>query len=391
MERRSIVTIYVRHSEGCEHKNRKNATFYRGCDCVKWLRYSGEFCFCKATARVRRHSQHKLSADTRSWSTAEDKRSEMQRRLDSGETGSPVPTVDAKRATVAQALETFIQAKEGEGCSTATIRKLRNQITGLERFLAERSKFFPNEITATDLIEFRSGWTWKSGLTRQKAQQNFRGFLRSCCKENLTELLAALKTIRLSKADVARLEPQPFSEAELKKLVRQISKTFPNDAEKAARMTALIHLQVSTGLAIRDAVQLERDSIKGGWLKIRRQKTNRPVEQKLDEGLHRELLAVANGNPKYIFWNGTSQPTSATGLWQTDLRELMDDAGLWIKGNLSHRFRDTAVDFWIGQGCSIVEIAAMLGDTVTIVEKHYRKLLSGRMAERLAKVPTRSW
>jgi len=69
----------------------------------------------------------------------------------------------------------------------------------------------------------------------------------------------------------------------------------------------------------------------------------------------------------------------------------MTDAGLWIKGNLSHRFRDTAVDFWLGQGCSILEVAAMLGDTVPIVEKHYRKLLSSRMAARLAKVPTRSW
>lgn len=33
----------------------------------------------------------------------------------------------------------------------------------------------------------------------------------------------------------------------------------------------------------------------------------------------------------------------------------------------------------------------MLGDTVAIVEKHYRKMLSKRMADRLANVPTRSW
>jgi hypothetical protein len=70
-------------------------------------------------------------------------------------------------------------------------------------------------------------------------------------------------------------------------------------------MTALIHCMVSTGLAIRDTVQLERESIAGGWLRIRRQKTNRPVEQKLDTGLYRELLSVANGNPKYLF--GTEQ------------------------------------------------------------------------------------
>ena len=251
--------------------------------------------------------------------------------------------------------------------------------------------FFPAQITASQLIEFRSGWTWKSGVTKQKAQQNFRGFLRSCCRENLPDLLRALKTIRLSKADVERLEPQPFSEAELTKLLAAVSETFPDQTDRIARVTALIHLQASTGLAARDAVQLQRADIAGGWLRIKRQKTGKPVEQKLDKGLYQELLAVANSNPKYIFWNGTSQAEVATGLWLDELRVVMKQAGLWIKGNLSHRFRDTAVDFWLGSGCSVVEIAAMLGDTVTIVERHCRKLMSKRMQERLAKVPTRSW
>ena len=69
----------------------------------------------------------------------------------------------------------------------------------------------------------------------------------------------------------------------------------------------------------------------------------------------------------------------------------MEDAGLWIKGNLSHRFRDTAVDFWLGAGCSLTEIAAMLGDTVSVLEEHYLSLISKRMEERLAKVPVRTW
>ena len=391
MIRCSVVMIYVRHSETCEHGNRKNANFYRGCGCVKWLRYSGEACFCKSHARLRPHKQHKLSADTRSWTVAEDKRAELQHKLDSGDTGPLTPVSEPSRPTIAEHIETFITAKQGEGCGPATIRKLRQQLGMLEQFLSARSKFFPLEITATDLIEFRAGWSWKSGVTRQKAQQNVRGFLRSCCKDNLPELLGALKTIRLSRTDIVRLEPQPFSEEELKKLLAQVPKTFTDDEGKAGRMTTLIHFMVSTGLAIRDTIQLERTNIAGGWLKIKRQKTNKPVEQKLDESLYRELLAVANSNPKYVFWNGTSRPTSATGLWQEDLRTVMKGAGLWIKGNLSHRFRDTAVDFWLGSGCSIVEISAMLGDTVTVVEKHYRKLMSQRLAERLAKVPMRSW
>jgi len=39
----------------------------------------------------------------------------------------------------------------------------------------------------------------------------------------------------------------------------------------------------------------------------------------------------------------------------------------------------------------MTEIAAMLGDTVAIVEKHYADLASKRMEERLAKIPVRAW
>jgi len=255
--------------------------------------------------------------------------------------------------------------------------------------MAGRSKYFPSEVTVKDVVDFRAGWIYPSGVTRQKAQQNLRGFLRQCCRENLPDLLGALKTIKLSKADKARLEPQPFTEKELTRLLAQVPKTFA--ADKATKVTALIHCMVSTGLAIRDTVQLERDNLEDGWLRIDRQKTGKSVRQKLDRALCAELAAVANGNPKYIFWNGASKPTTATGQWQDDLRHLMQDAGLWIEGNLSHRFRDTAVDFWLGAGCSLTDVAAMLGDTVAVVERHYANLASKRMEERLAKMPSRKW
>lgn len=354
---------------------------------MKWLRYSGDACLCGYSHAGR---QHRVTANTRVWGVAEEKREELQRRIDTGETAPLVPVLVVKKRTIVVEIETHLAAKKSEGLSAATLRKLKYQLGTFEQFLSARSKFFASEITPTDVIEFRSGWTWKSGVTRQKAQQNLRGFLRLCCTDNLEKLLSVLKPIKLSKADTTRLKPQPFSEEELKKLLAQVPKTF-TDATRAAKMTALIHCQVSTGLAIRDTIQLERENLRGGILRIERQKTGKPVVQKLDDGLFQELLKVANGNPRYVFWNGTSLPTSATGLWQTDLRQLMTDAGLWIKGNLSHRFRDTAVDFWLEQGCDMTTVAALLGDTTRTVERHYADLASKRMGDRLAKMPTRSW
>ena len=145
---------------------------------------------------------------------------------------------------------------------------------------------------------------------------------------------------------------------------------------------------IATGVAIRDAVQLERKNIQDGWLRINRQKTRRPVRQHLDPALCRELL---DGEGKYVFWDEKIQVTAAVTRWQDDLRLLMQEAKLWIPGNTSHRFRDTAVDYWLGQGCSLTEVAAMLGDTLAVTERHYSSLASHRMESRLAKLPSWSW
>jgi hypothetical protein len=39
----------------------------------------------------------------------------------------------------------------------------------------------------------------------------------------------------------------------------------------------------------------------------------------------------------------------------------------------------------------MTEVAAMLGDTVAIAEKHYARLASKRMSDRMSKLPVRSW
>lgn len=374
MKHRPVVQVFVRHKLSCPHLHRE---FYRGCPCPKYLRYS-------------LNGQHRRTAGTRTWGVAEEKAAELQNQLDRGSHIIVKVSRESETLTITQAIETFLSGKTSEGLSRATLRKLKFQLNQFERFMrrSPQARFFPAEITTADLIDYRATWdAWKSGVTRQKAQQNLRGFLRSCCKSNLPDLLSALKPVRLSKADKERLEPQPFTEQELRHLLAQVPETFPD--MKAAKITALIHCMVATGLAIRDTVQLKRTDIQDGWLKIDRQKTGRSVRQKLDDGLRDELLSVAGD--RYLFWDGVSEATSAVGLWQADLRQLMQDAGLWIKGNLSHRFRDTAVDFWLGLGWTLTDVADALGDTVAIVERHYKSLDSKRAQERLAKLPIRSW
>ena len=370
---RPVVTIFVRHRETCSYRSR--GEFYRGCQCSKFLRYS------------RNGKQYRKAAGTRTWSIAEDRAVELQESLDRGDTPRPI-VVKAPQATIADAIETFISAKESEGISARRVKKLRLQLNDFEQFMQSRNKLYPSLVTATDVIDYRATWDtkWKA-TTRQKAQQNLRGFLRTCCRENLNDLLAGLRTIKLSKEDKSRLEPKPLTEKEIKTLLAQIPKSLA--AEDVPTATLLVKFMIATGVAIRDTVQLERRNIRDCWLRINRQKTGRPVRQHLDPNLCRELL---DGKGQYVFWD-TEKMTigGAVTKWQDDIRLLMQEAKVWIPGNTTHRFRDTFVDWQLGQGCSLTDIAAMLGDTLAVTERHYASLASHRMESRLAKLPKRSW
>jgi hypothetical protein len=245
--RKPVVTIYVRHQGSCRYVSRQGRSFARDCDCVKWLRYSADACFCIGH-RHGHHRQHKLTTGSRSWTVAEERRAELQHRLDSGD-ATPLPhTPDTRQQTIEQRIEDFLLMRQGNNCGAARIKKLRAQLKTFQGFLAERSKFFPSDITDTDLIHYRARWneTWKASVTRQKGQTTLRGFLKFVGR---SELLTVLGTIKDTNEDKERMAPKPFSEAELKKIFEQVPVTFP-DSAKAAKMTTLIRFMVATGCAI---------------------------------------------------------------------------------------------------------------------------------------------
>jgi hypothetical protein len=115
---------------------------------------------------------------------------------------------------------------------------------------------------------------------------------------------------------------------------------------------------VSSPLSVLSGPRNWRESVPG---------SGKSVQQRLAPGLLAELAAVVNENAQFVFYNGTATPENVTVNVSHDLKRLMVHAGLYIKGNLTNRFRDTAADYWLGEGCSMTEVAVLLGDTVTTV------------------------
>jgi integrase len=241
--RRSVVSVYVRHAGECPFADKP---FYHACQCVKWLRYS------------KAGKQYKQTANTRTWSIAEAAAAELQQQLDSGDS----PSAPSTEKTIKEHVDTYLLGKRSVA-GGETLRKLTQQLSRFEAFMAGRGKLYPREITPTDCIEYRAGWATWGDLTAAKAQSNLRGFLKACCRENRIDLLDVLGTIKQTREGKQRRKPRPYTEEEIRLLLSQVPKTFP-DPVKAQTVSTAIRFMIATGVAIRDTVQLEKASLRDG-------------------------------------------------------------------------------------------------------------------------------
>jgi integrase/recombinase XerD len=377
------ISIVVRHSADCP---RKADRFYKQCKCKKHLEWFAD------------GKQHRVSAKTRSWAVAEELLSIKREQYKNGDTAaavSPVPTTGATRTTIEGKIPLFVIAKKNAGRCADTLGKYETELPRFAEFMTKRSKFYPEQITNDDLVSYQGTWDslYPSKLTRSKVQERLKAFVKfACTAPHAAEIISKDKfqTIKIKKSD--RQAADPFTDAQVDKMLAKIPVIFAgSDADLVKvriRLTALIHLMVSTGIAIVDACRLQKSDFENGWLDIDRKKTETKVRIQLNAALVEELLIVKNGNPKYVFWDGSTKLHSLTGNFQKQLRRLMKAAGCYKKGNLSHRFRDTYAEFLFANGQSVTAVAEALGDSEATIRRHYKKPASD---DRLAKLPQRTF
>jgi integrase/recombinase XerD len=259
------------------------------------------------------------------------------------------------------------------------INKYRRELGRLEAFLARRGISFPNQIGVDDLYAFRNTWggMYASTMTQQKTQERLRGFLRYLHDAGRMERVPRLNAIQVDEPPT-----MPLSEKEYQALLDAVPLEF-TDAQQAQKVRALIRLMRHSGLAIQDAATLERGNIVHDARKephrivTSRQKTGTHVSVPIPDDVAQELLAVLNGNPKYVFWSGVGQKESSPKNWQKRFRRLRVKAGL--PDFHPHQLRDTfAVDL-LSKGVPLVEVSKLLGhESIKTTEKSYAKWVPER-------------
>ncbi len=371
-----LITIFVRHSPGCKYAGDE---FEKRCHCRKHLRWSQD------------RKQQRVSAHTRSWTEAENKKRELEDQL-----AGRVPAVKAEEAqrTVQAAIDVFLKDKEVQGVTASVMGKYKRELDRLREHCEANRVFTLQGLTRELLTGFCATWpdVYSSSYTRSKVRERVRSFLRYCYEAQWLPRIPTLPKIKIEEPPTL-----PLSDAEYKRLLGAIATTVTEHMQ--AKVHALIQLMRFSGLAIRDALTLKRSELQRDKAKklyrvvTARQKTGTHVSVPIPPNVAKELLTVLNGNPEYVFWSGDGEEESITKSWsKLYLAPLFDAAKLSSNGYLkSHRLRDTfAVDL-LQKGVPLEEVSKLLGhESIKTTEKHYSKWMKGRQ-DRLDSLVTGTW
>lgn len=375
------ITIFVRHRTDCP---RAGDEFYKACRCSKHLRWSNG------------GRQHRQSAKTRSWSIAEERRREIEAQFSGADPLHPDEIIRLEAhsgKTIERAVELFLSDKRSQGLDNDVLKKYERELTRFRHFMTKQSKLFPREIALEDLTEFRAGWLalYPSSTTRSKVQERLRAFLRYCYESQLIDRVPKLSPIKVDEPPTI-----PLTDKEYTKLLDVIPDEFAGD--KAIRVRAFVRLMRFSGLAIRDAVTLEKAEMR--WderaklhrVVTNRQKTGTHVSVPIPPDVAEEIIAAMklNGNHKYAFWNtGTGKPQTAVTNWQHDLRQIFRAAG--IENGHPHQLRDTFAVGLLEQGVPLEEVSKLLGhESIKTTERYYAKWVKARQ-DRLDSLVVATW
>lgn len=372
-----VITIFVRHSEGCKYEADE---FSKRCDCRKHLRW------------FRDGKLHRRPAKTRSWSEAEDVKREIVDQL-SGRTTD----ADNTAKSIPDAIALFIKDKQVQGAGESAISKYVRDLGRLRNYCEGQLVFTVQGINRELLTGYMATWeaVYPSSVTRSKTREQLRGFLRYCYECGWQSRIPVLPKIK-----VDAVPTLPLTEAEFNHLLGSIpvALAHPQAAPKRVKVRALLLLMRWSGLAILDALSLRRSDIKWDGKVYRvvtsRQKTGVDVSVPIPPDVAKEIIAVPNeANSTYLFLSGNSKPKNTTTKWQTRfILPVFKAAGLYGDGHMvSHRLRDTFACDLLEKGVPIQEVSKLLGHTsIRTTEKSYSAWVQGRQ-DRLDALVIGTW
>jgi len=292
----------------------------------------------------------------------------------------PLPTPARRVETkLEKNIELFINEARAGNVSASHLRNLEWSFGKLKNFADKHGITAIEDFTRDNLAEFRLGLAGTSESKNHNLKR-VRSFIRSrVFGEKREIMLSALKFIKKTEADEERLKPKPFTPTQIARLLYLANE----------RQALFIRLCYQTGLSGIDAIHVTRKQVAGGILRTKRRKTKKPVEMRLSQDLYRDLMAYADKHEHHQFIFSPGQPPrTATLIIRAEIRSVMQAALLWDStSGVLHRFRDSFVARCIEAGKLPKDVAALIGDNLDTMLRHYADLFEIGREERLEAPP----
>jgi len=379
------ITIFVRHSANCKYRGDE---FYRRCNCRKHFRW-----FAKG-------NQHRRTANTRSWSEAEENKRELADQL----SGRVVEAVAAAERDIGSAVDVFIAEKRVEGLTSDLIKKYTLWLGRLVSFCEGHGVYTLRAIDRELLIAFCANWEtlYPSSMTRSKLLERYKSFLRFCVEAGW---LASVP--KWPKIQTETTPTMPLTMSEYNRLLDAVyavvrspeNPTMDNQTYKfwASRVQGLFQLMRWSGLSIQDALTFRRDGLIHHDDKYRvvtqRTKTGTDVSVVIPPLVAEELLALSNDNTAFFFWSGVGSKKSICSNWgKRFIVPCFEAAGIPRNGHmLAHRLRDTFACELLTAGVGLEDVSKLLGHkSIRTTEKSYAPWVRGRQ-DRLDELVMQTW
>src|SRR6202008_418665 len=285
-----MVSVYSRHYPPFP----SNDINYKRCRCPKWI----NGVLGSDSPFLRR------SAKTRSWEKAEEFKRELEAEYEAKQYGArEVVALAPEKISVKDSVSRFISSKRNENLAESTLGKLKTIFE--KQFLSwasgSRLKHL-EDITKADLEAFRD--TWEDGpLAKKKKQERLIGFFYFCLRLGWIKSNPAVLLGRI-RADGPPTDyfPAPEFEKIMDATYIYQPKGWVECRNQATRLRILKLLMRWSGLAIRDAVTLERRRLnEHGELFLYRAKPAVLLPPDVAESL-RNIPPGPSPNPRYFFW-----------------------------------------------------------------------------------------
>jgi site-specific recombinase XerD len=341
-----MLALYRRHnSKRCTSTDTQNCDNKRK-PCPIWVRGFLEI--------ENRYIRQPLS--TRDWTKAVDEARSLEAGLRDVVSLSKPAT---PRVTIEDWHKEFIENARVENKSEETIRKYDLLFRQLADFAAEKGYRHPSDLDLQALQGFRA--TWKdASLSKQKKQERLRSIFKFAVKR---KWVGENPSLDLGRVKAESTQHVPFGDDEMGTILKCARKA-------GSSVYTFILVMRFSGLRISDVAMLKTSALQGEHLTLRTIKTSAAVKVLLPKVVASALRRIPKRHPEYFFWDGESTLPSVTDYWRSrQIKPIFKAAKL--PNAHPHQFRHTFAVALLRQGVSVTHVAALLGNTEEMVQKHY--------------------